>query len=300
MQILYVSRAQWGATQSTENYISNRSSASPAQKTTIQVHHTASIDSRDQTPNRWAYENAVRYMRSLQTARPELGPLPYSMNLAVSEDAETVWLFEGRGILKIGAHTAGHNLDGVGYGIFGNFDLRDDVAALAAIGAIEADVALRRREGLVNLGQEKNPRGWNAWGHRDSSPKSCPGNHLYPLLANFRLDTQSGDDEMSLVARLMVVEAGSKSWLPTQADIDYWMFRADNLNNPAYAAEWRRDFEQMWARETQNEWKKLQDHPHGAPTSATVDQTARDQAAAAHAIASSARQDLDQIKSVIG
>jgi hypothetical protein len=74
-----------------------------------------------------------------------------------------------------------------------------------------------------------------------------------------------GDDDMSLVARLMVVEAGSKTWLPDQAAIDYWMIRADNLDNPAYAAEWRRDFEQMWAVKTQEEWKKLQGHPHGAP-----------------------------------
>lgn len=198
MQIVYISREEWGATQATELYIKNRFSATPAEKTTVQVHHTASIDN-DQTKNRWSYEDAQRYMRSLQTARPELGPLPYSFNLAVSEDAETVWIFEGRGLLKVGAHTAGHNRDGVGYGIFGNFDLRDDVAALRAVHAVEQDVTKRRAEGLVNLGSVKNPKGWNAWGHRDSSSKSCPGNHVYPLLSQFELDVPlQEEDEMAL------------------------------------------------------------------------------------------------------
>jgi hypothetical protein len=73
------------------------------------------------------------------------------------------------------------------------------------------------------------------------------------------------EDDMSLIARLMVVEAGAKTWLPDQAAIDYWMLRADNITNPEYAAEWRRDFEQMWAREKQNEWLQLRGHPHGAP-----------------------------------
>lgn len=191
-ELVYVSRAEWGATQATELYIAGRPKATPAEKTTIQVHHSASIDD-DLTKNRWSYEDAQRYMRSLQTARPELGPLPYSLCLAVSEDAETVWIFEGRGILPVGAHTAGHNRDGLGYGIFGNFDLRDDVAALRAVHAIELDVAKRRREGLVNLGSVKNPKGWNAWGHRDSSAKSCPGNHVYPLLSQFELDKEEDD-----------------------------------------------------------------------------------------------------------
>lgn len=287
MALVYISRAVWGATQATELFIRNRFSADSAEKTTIQVHHTAHPDD-DPTRNRWTYDDAARYMRALQTARPELGPLPYSMNVAVSEDTQTVWLFEGRGILKVGAHTAGHNRDGVGYGVFGNFDLRDDSAAHAAIRAVEQDVALRRSQGLLNLGQEKNPRGWNAWGHRDSSPKSCPGNHLYPMLTNFRLLTQ-GDD--MLTARLMVVEAGAKTWLPTQEAIDYWMLRADNLDNPAYAAEWRQDFEQMWAREKQNEWLQLRGHPHGA-AGGTVDPTARAAAAAATAAVNRLRDHL--------
>lgn len=88
------------------------------------------------------------------------------------------------------------------------------------------------------------------------------GSHPWPMPSS---TTRQGDDDM-LTARLMVVEAGAKTWLPDQAAIDYWMLRADNITNPEYAAEWRRDFEQMWAREKQKEWLALRGHPHGAPT----------------------------------
>lgn len=191
MSVVWVPRSQWGASVTTEAFIANRYSATPAEKTVIVVHHTTTVDGDDSTPNRWDYDEAEAYMRSLQWARPDLGPLPYSENLAVSEDLQTVWLFEGRGILKVGAHTAGHNRDGVGWGVFGNFDQADTDAARAAVDAIEWRVAQLDR--LPNLGSVKNPSGWNAWGHRDTSPKTCPGHSLYPLLATFQLG-----DEMTI------------------------------------------------------------------------------------------------------
>jgi hypothetical protein len=305
VQIVYVSRAEWGATQATENFIRNRFSATPAEKTTIQVHHTARPD--DGTPNRWDYPDAERYMRSLQTARPELGPLPYSMNLAVSEDAQTVWVFEGRGILKVGAHTAGHNRDGVGYGIFGNFDLRDDVAALVAIGAIEQDVVLRRGEGLLNLGEEKNPRGWNAWGHRDSSPKSCPGNHLYPLLANFSLDP--GDDMDIETVRALALEPIIQA-LQRQKVAWYQALQAATGVPGGNAAYWGIDYTGT-PKPTLAEWQAEAVKIHAAAlsvgASGVVDSVARADAADARALALKAQQgadkantDLGQIKSVIG
>ena len=235
----YISRAQWGSTATTETFIKNRFSATPAEKITIQVHHTAAIDRLDTTPNRWTKARAVTYMRSLQTARPELGPLPYSINLAVSETAKTVWVFEGRGILTVGAHTAGHNRDGVGFGVFGNFDLGDKPAAQAVLDAIET-VSRDLRDGtsdvgwlkpkLANLGSVPNPKGWEAWGHRDSSSKSCPGNHLYPLLEHFTLedDMALSDEDIAkvanatalAVANVPVSRAGKLiPWLQETADI---------------------------------------------------------------------------------
>jgi len=196
-QIIFVSRKEWGASSATETFIRNRYSASPREKTSIQVHHTAAIDTNDATPNRWDYEEAAAYVRRLQSSRPDLGPLPYSVNLAVSEDLKTVWVFQGRGILKVGAHTGGHNRDGVGFGVLGNFDKPDTQAAQVLVNAIErichdlrygGEWSDRLTEGgvhLPHLGDLKSPKGWLAWGHRDSSTKTCPGHSLYPLLEHF-------------------------------------------------------------------------------------------------------------------
>jgi hypothetical protein len=129
---------------------------------------------------------------------------------------------------------------------------------------------------------------------RKTDPHSLDMNNERARVAALILN--EGDDEMSLVARLMVVEAGAKTWLPEQENIDYWFERADNLDNPEYAAEWRRDFEQMWAREKQKEHLAArQPGPPGKDgipgkdgaagkdaASGTVDLTARANAAAAH------------------
>lgn len=200
--LVYVSRKEWGSSSATEKFIADRYSVSASMKREIHVHHTAAIDTDDDTPNRWDYDEAVAYMRRLQTSRPDLGPLPYSVNLATNEDLSTVWVFEARGILKVGAHTGGHNQSGVGFGVFGNFDKADRDAAQVLVDAI-ATISRDLRDGgrwaallnnggrLPNLGSVPNPAGWVAWGHRDTSTKTCPGHSLYPLLADVTLE---GDD----------------------------------------------------------------------------------------------------------
>ncbi len=193
MNLVWVSRATWGSSSATEKFIANRVSDDPEDKTEVHVHHSASVDADDDTPNRWDYDEAVTYMRRLQWVRPDLGPLPYSENLAVSEDLETVWVFQGRGILTRGAHTGGHNVPGVGWGVLGNFNRADTDAAAAAVKAIETQVFHYRQTITPLLGNTKNPNGWNAWGHRDTSSTTCPGHSLYPLLANFTLE----EDDMT-------------------------------------------------------------------------------------------------------
>jgi hypothetical protein len=83
----------------------------------------------------------------------------------------------------------------------------------------------------------------------------------------FTDDIPKGGDEVSQALRHQVVEAGAKTWLPTQDAIDYWM----NLTNDPTNPEWR-DFEQMWAAKKQEEFFKLNDQAQA------VDQTARNEA----------------------
>ncbi len=190
MKVIWVPRTTWGSTTATEEFIRDRAKNHPATKTEIHVHHTAAVDDNDDTPNRWDYDEAVAYMKRLQWVRPDLGPLPYSENLAVSEDLEVVWVFQGRGMVERGAHTGGHNVAGVGWGVFGNFDQPDAPAAAALIVAIQHQAHLYKTDvewGLVNLGSVKSPNGWTAWGHRDTSSKTCPGHSLYPQLADFTI-----------------------------------------------------------------------------------------------------------------
>lgn len=193
MLYTFVPRKVWGASPATETFITNRVKDPAVGKDTIIIHHTGAVDTHDTTPNRWDYDRAVAYMHRLQWVRPDLGPLPYSYNLAASEDLSTVWVFEGRGSSARGAHTADYNKRGIGLGIFGNFD-REDVDA--ALRLIEAGEQLCRdlRDGhiglpLINLGMNLSPRGWEVWGHRDGPgvKKTCPGNTLYPKLAAFSL-----------------------------------------------------------------------------------------------------------------
>jgi hypothetical protein len=197
MRLVWVPRSQWGPTRPyTEEFIAARVSDPATAKTSLQIHHTGAIDAGDVTPNRWTYDRAVAYMRRLEWVRLyDLGPLPYNANPALSEDGETVWLFEGRGILKRGAHTAGYNVSGVGIGVLGNLDRTDtppeDLATLTEA-ITEIGRRLRHTEGLTRIGDNRNPKGWEVWGHRDTTTKSCPGALLYPRLADVRFVDAAG------------------------------------------------------------------------------------------------------------
>lgn len=220
-QLIYVPRSEWGSSTTTESFIRNRVRDPILGKTSIQVHHTGAIDTDDSTPNRWDYDEAAAYMRRLQTSRPDLGPLPYSENYAVNEDLSVVWVFEGRGWNVRGAHTAGHNVTGVGLGAFGNWDKGDVAAAEAILYAMQIRVAVQRAAGYVNLGSQKSPQGWNAWGHRDTTTKTCPGHSLYPLLAGFRLDLDDEDDmPLTRIERAIVDIAFDAGW--AAGDRNYW------------------------------------------------------------------------------
>lgn len=179
LQCVLVPRTEWGASRTTEQWIANRRKRLPSSKTEVHIHHTAAVD-QDDTPNRWAYDDAANYMRRLQHVRPDLGPLPYSENIALSEDGETVWFFEGRGLQVTGAHTGGHNIPGLGFGFLGNFGTDGAGRGIPALTWRLRD--LRDNHGYVNLGNTKSPDGWDVWGHRDTKSTACPGTALYRRL----------------------------------------------------------------------------------------------------------------------
>lgn len=247
---LWVPRNVWGSNQTTEQFIRDRRSDPGSVKTEIQVHHTAATDNDDSTPNRWDYGEAVTYMRRLQWSRPDLGPLPYSENIAVSENLSTVWIFEGRGILKRGAHTGGHNVAGVGWGVLGNFDKPDTPAAQLAVRAIELQARTYRATITPNLGSVLNPKGWVAWGHRDSSTKTCPGHSLYPLLTAFSLE----DDGMASPGQKLVVDLAFNLFPEeVKGDPNFWK------NLPDEDPQWQTTFAPALSKGAQNLYKRVKE-----------------------------------------
>jgi hypothetical protein len=180
-ELVYLTRKDWGVNADIDAQLRRRYTRAGNEVVCGQIHHTASIDGNDSTPNRWDFDEAVRYTRALQYARPDLMPMPYNETVAVSEDLNTVWCFEGCGLYTVGAHTSNHNRHGYGISVYGNFDRRDDAARDVVLSAVNQRMTHLKVHAFPRLGAEKSPRGWPVWGHRDSANKSCPGS-LYPSI----------------------------------------------------------------------------------------------------------------------
>lgn len=177
MADLYLSRADWGANTELPRL---GHSVTADKRTELHVHHTAAVDASDQTKNRWSLENAIKYMRRLQTVRPDLGlDVPYTEVFFVLENLD-VAVMEGRGLWRTGAHTKDHNTAGFGWSAAGNFDLNDPEGIDALIGAMDNRVRWLRDTSrqFPNLGSS-HPDGRLAFGHRDTKTTACPGSHLF-------------------------------------------------------------------------------------------------------------------------
>ena len=189
-----VSRAGWGADESLRTCTS---SSSPALKGGI-LHTTA-------TSNDYTAEQSPAVLRSMYAYHTRsLKWCDLGYNFLVDRFGT---LFEGRAgsVTRnaIGSHTGGFNTGTVGVSMIGNHDL---VAPTAAqLRTVERVFAWKLGDaGLDPQGTTRyTSAGGSATrfaagtvvtkpvisGHRDYSPKSCPGNLAYPLLAEIRAAT---------------------------------------------------------------------------------------------------------------
>lgn len=178
---IYLSRADWGAN---TNLPRLGFPVDPLKRTEIHVHHTAAVDTSDFTKNRWSKKNAIKYMRALQTIRPDLGKdIPYTEVFFVLENLDVV-IMEGRGLWRTGAHTRGHNTAGFGWSAAGNFGLGDPEAVRALSSSMSNRYRWLKSQQFKNLGTS-HPDGRVAFGHRDTKSTACPGKHLYAALSEF-------------------------------------------------------------------------------------------------------------------
>jgi hypothetical protein len=195
MDVIYLDRKAWGADESLERkgYL-----VSPEKRTEIFIHHTVGVDD-DATPNVFeTLAEIVKWMRRLQTIRPELGldvPYNYVVFFAIIDGKPTLVICEGRGWQRTGAHTKYHNTKALAWGIHGNFMLPTFGLELylAALGPWIAVLRVEKR--LDNLGSVRPARA-EVFGHRDSGAStSCPGNHMYDALPTIKVKVEEPEPE---------------------------------------------------------------------------------------------------------
>jgi N-acetylmuramoyl-L-alanine amidase len=128
--------------------------------TKIILHHSATKDSGTVS---W---NAIRRYHINECKWGDIG---YHFGIEYVEDAGapagSYEILVGRTLDQVGAHTSGHNSDSVGICFIGNFDLLPP-----PMRQFEAGVKLVRWL-CAQYGIEKS----EIYGHRQFSPKTCPG-----------------------------------------------------------------------------------------------------------------------------
>ena len=191
--MMYLSRGAWGARADIPR-LGNL--VSSGRRTHVIIHHTVIVDS-DATPNLWETVDEVKLkMRQLQTTRPDLGlDVPYNFVIFLMVDGEIV-VCEGRGYDRDGAHTYGHNTDGIGIALEGNFDLRVDVIPYQpAINSFLADL----RGVFANLATIDK--------HQDFSQTGCPGKSIIDVFSGFAFIEPQEEEIMTPPLRF--VQAGT-------------------------------------------------------------------------------------------
>lgn len=169
--LTYLDRAAWGANPSLPRlgHVVSR-----AKFRGLALHHTVSV-LRDWDGDGVLHgdlDDIGRFMRQLQTARPDLGAdVPYSFVVLQGSTPDDAVICEGRGFDRTGAHTPGHNSTRWGVALAGNYTSEPptpgQLEAIRWIGRQLADPAGAR----------------STIGHRDVKATACPGDCAYPLLA---------------------------------------------------------------------------------------------------------------------
>lgn len=164
-------------------------------RTHVIFHHTTIIDS-DFTANLWETEAEVsERMQQLQTARPDLGnDVPYNFVMFLMNTLRpTIYVCEGRGEDRTGAHTKGHNTAGIGIALQGNFQMQMNMNRYVPLISLFLGWLKFNPNGpgygpyppMSNLGQLR-PFNRDVFAHQDFAATDCPGSSLIAVLGNIR------------------------------------------------------------------------------------------------------------------
>lgn len=160
-------------------------------RTHVIVHHTVGTDKGDTSPNIWENEKEIfSTMRNLQTSRPDLGlDVPYNFVAFLTPLNDGLYVCEGRGEDRTGAHTKGHNTRGIAVSFAGNFHEKkiDPVDIARRMPFLSMFLGwLRFSASHPDYGNftpmrkldSVQPNGRHVFIHRDFKNTACPGKKL--------------------------------------------------------------------------------------------------------------------------
>jgi peptidoglycan recognition protein len=188
--LTFVSRASWSPK---PEHPRQGKTVARDKRTHVFIHHTCMKDRDDSTPNIWESESEIfSMMRELQTCRPELSlDVPYNFVAFMTTINDGLYICEGRGEDRSGAHTVGHNTAAIAVSFAGDFEtlpipsaeIAKRMAQLSAfLGWLRHDAShpdYGQFEPMRNLETRKPPQsGRKVWYHRDVKSTDCPGSKL--------------------------------------------------------------------------------------------------------------------------
>ena len=191
--LTFVDRQGWGAKKSFPR-MGHR--VPRAKRTHVIIHHTVVTDRSDTSPAVWeTLREIYRNMRRLQTIRPDLGnDVPYNFVVYLMARKSGIVICEGRGEDRSGAHTKGHNTEGIGVAFAGNFE-DETVAGLEVskrvyllsgfLGWLKYDpshLEYGTYRAMKNLGSMR-PSDRAVYFHQDFKNTACPGKRAIPHLS---------------------------------------------------------------------------------------------------------------------
>lgn len=191
--LTFVDRSGWNASKSHPRL---GRKVSRNKRTHVIVHHTVLNDADDKSPNIWETISEVyQNMRKLQTIRKEtLGAdVPYNFVAYFMAKKNGVVICEGRGEDRTGAHTKGHNTEGIGIAFAGDFEDKTvaGIEFLQRMHLISVFLGWLKYSAshpnygtysrMKNLGSLR-PDNRVVFCHQDFKATACPGKKLKPHL----------------------------------------------------------------------------------------------------------------------
>lgn len=149
------------------------------------------MEDTDTSPNVWESEGKIfAKMRDLQICRPDLGlDVPYNFVAFITPLNDGLYICEGRGEDRQGAHTKGYNTNSIAVSFAGDFEEQamQDGEIAQRMPLLSAFLGWLRYgpshpmygtfPPMTNL-DKVQPKGRAVWFHKDVKSTDCPGKLL--------------------------------------------------------------------------------------------------------------------------